>query len=149
MAYIPLGNAKPDYHGAARRPFDNTYSSALVALDIETGKARWHFWTVHHDAWDFDLPIGPSLIDLPSPDGGSVHTLVQTTKMGQLFLLDRATGKPLAEAVDLSKPRQGIANIVAHRQSSVVLVKDIRLIINLAKKMNAYSLSCFSLAMCY
>ncbi|WP_413722341.1 membrane-bound PQQ-dependent dehydrogenase, glucose/quinate/shikimate family [Sodalis sp. RH24] len=107
LVYIPLGNATPDYYGAARRPFDNKYSSALVALDIETGKERWHFQTVHHDVWDFDLPIGPSLVDLPSPDGvGSVHALVQTTKMGQLFLLDRATGKPLAQVIEKPVPTQ-------------------------------------------
>ncbi len=106
LIYIPLGNATPDYYGAARRPFDNTYSSALVALDIQTGRERWHFQTVHHDVWDFDLPIGPTLIDLPAPDGGVRHALVQTTKMGQLFLLDRQTGKPLAQVIEKPVPQQ-------------------------------------------
>lgn len=97
LVYIPLGNATPDYYGAGRRPFDEKYSSSLVALDIHTGEERWHFQTVHHDVWDFDLPIGPTLVDLPSPEGITVPALVQTTKMGQLFLLDRRTGKPLAQ----------------------------------------------------
>jgi len=104
MIYVPLGNATPDYYGAARRPFDDEYSSALVALDIETGRERWHFQTVHHDVWDFDLPIGPSLVDLPRAGGGTVPALVQTTKMGQLFLLDRRTGKPLADVVEKAVP---------------------------------------------
>lgn len=97
LIYIPLGNATPDYYGAGRRPFDDTYSSAIVALDINSGEERWHFQTVHHDVWDFDLPIGPTLVDLTTADGSRIPALVQTTKMGQLFLLDRRNGQPLAE----------------------------------------------------
>ncbi len=104
LVYIPLGNATPDYYGAKRRPFDDKYSSALVALDIHTGLERWHFQTVHHDVWDYDLPIGPTLINLPDGQGQSVPALVQTTKMGQLFMLDRRTGKPLAQVVEKPVP---------------------------------------------
>ncbi|MGL9723503.1 membrane-bound PQQ-dependent dehydrogenase, glucose/quinate/shikimate family [Sodalis sp. (in: enterobacteria)] len=105
VVYISLGNATPDYYGAQRRPFDDKYSSAIVSLDLATGKERWHFQTVHHDVWDFDLPIGPSLVDLPQPGGGTVPALVQTTKMGQLFLLDRRTGKPLAQVEERPVPQ--------------------------------------------
>lgn len=104
LVYIPLGNATPDYYGAGRRPFDEKYSSAIVALDIHSGAEKWHFQTVHHDVWDYDLPIGPTLIDLPSDDGSTVPALVQTTKMGQLFLLDRRTGKPLAQVKEKPVP---------------------------------------------
>lgn len=104
LIYIPLGNATPDYYGAQRRPFDDKYSSSIVALDIHTGEERWHFQTVHHDVWDFDLPIGPTLVDLPSAQGETVPALVQTTKMGQLFLLDRRTGKPLAQVNEKPVP---------------------------------------------
>ena len=104
LIYIPLGNATPDYYGAKRRTFDDTYSSALVALDIRTGEERWHFQTVHHDVWDFDLPIGPTLVDLPNDKGETVPALVQTTKMGELFLLDRRTGKPLAQVNEKPVP---------------------------------------------
>lgn len=96
LVYIPLGNATPDYYGAQRRPFDETYSSAIVALDVRTGAERWHYQTVHHDVWDYDVPIGPTLVDLPDGNGGITPALVQTTKMGQLFLLDRRSGKPIA-----------------------------------------------------
>src|SRR5690606_14590581 len=58
LVYVPLGNATPDYWGGERRPFDDKYSSALVALDVRSGEERWHFQTVHHDLWDFDLPVG-------------------------------------------------------------------------------------------
>ena len=104
LVYVPLGNATPDYYGAERRPFDERYSSSLVALDMSTGEERWHFQTVHHDLWDFDLPIGPSLVDLPGPDGATIPALVQTTKQGQLFLLDRRDGKPLAEVREQPVP---------------------------------------------
>ncbi|WP_223878700.1 membrane-bound PQQ-dependent dehydrogenase, glucose/quinate/shikimate family [Phytobacter sp. SCO41] len=105
LIYIPLGNATPDYYGAGRRPFDDRYSSAIVALDIRTGAERWHYQTVHHDVWDYDVPIGPTLIDLPAEGGETVPALVQTTKMGQLFLLDRRTGTPLAQVNEKPVPQ--------------------------------------------
>ncbi|SNB73258.1 quinoprotein glucose dehydrogenase [Arboricoccus pini] len=104
LVYVPLGNPTPDYFGGERRPFDETYSSALVALDIATGKERWHFQAVHHDLWDFDLPIGPSLVDLPGPDGKSIPGLVQTNKQGELFVLDRRDGHPLADVEERPVP---------------------------------------------
>lgn len=104
LIYIPLGNATPDYYGAQRRPFDDRYSSSLVALDIRTGAERWHFQTVHHDVWDYDVPIGPTLVDLPTAEGGTLPALVQTTKMGQLFMLDRRNGKPLAQVNEKPVP---------------------------------------------
>jgi quinoprotein glucose dehydrogenase len=76
----------------------------VVALDIETGQERWHFQTVHHDVWDFDLPIGPSLVDLDGPSG-KVPALVQTTKTGELYLLDRRSGQPLAEVAEKAVPQ--------------------------------------------
>ena len=75
MVYLPLGNATPDYYGGQRRPFDDAYNSSIVALDITTGTPKWHFQTTHHDVWDMDLPIGPSLVDLPA-NGGTVPALV-------------------------------------------------------------------------
>ena len=107
LVYLPMGNATPDYYGAQRRPFDEAYSSSIVALDIETGAPRWHFQTTHHDVWDMDLPIGPSLVDLPGV-AGSVPALVQTTKRGELFLLDRRTGEPIAQVTERPVPGDGV-----------------------------------------
>lgn len=104
LVYVPLGNATPDYWGAKRRPFDEKYSSAIVALEIDSGRERWHFQTVHHDVWDFDVPIAGSLIDLP--DG--TPAMVQTTKHGQLFLLDRRDGHPLAQVQEKPVPQDGL-----------------------------------------
>ena len=107
LVYLPTGNATPDYYGAQRRPFDDAYSSSIVALDITTGAPRWHFQTTHHDVWDMDLPIGPSLVDLPSPNG-VVPALVQTTKRGEFFMLDRRTGVPIAEVTEKPVPQDGV-----------------------------------------
>lgn len=104
MVYVPLGIATPDYFGGKRRSFDEKYDSSLVALDITTGEERWHFQTVHHDLWDFDLPVGPSLVDLPDAHGTLTPALVQTTKQGELFVLDRRTGAPFYRVQETSVP---------------------------------------------
>lgn len=103
LVYLPTGNASPDYFTGYRRPFDNRFGSALVALDIATGKFKWVFQMVHLDQWDFDTPIGPSLFD--TADG--TPALIQTTKMGQVFMLNRLTGQPLAEVKELPVDQVG------------------------------------------
>ncbi|WP_263141614.1 membrane-bound PQQ-dependent dehydrogenase, glucose/quinate/shikimate family [Pseudomonas sp. RIT-PI-AD] len=108
LVYLPTGNAVPDYYGAKRRPFDERYSSSVVALDIRTGAPRWTFQTLHHDLWDMDVPIGPTLVDLPGEQGASVPALLQTTKRGELFLLNRETGQPLAEVAERPAPQGGL-----------------------------------------
>ncbi|KXV78209.1 MULTISPECIES: membrane-bound PQQ-dependent dehydrogenase, glucose/quinate/shikimate family [Acetobacter] len=95
LLYIPTGNSPPDNWGGTRRPFDEATSSATIALDIETGERKWTFQTVHHDLWDMDIPAGPSLVDLPGPNGENIPALVQATKRGEFFVLDRRTGQPV------------------------------------------------------
>lgn len=107
MVYLPLGNATPDYFGGGRRPFDEAYSSSIVALDITTGTPKWHFQTTHHDVWDMDLPIGPSLVDLPI-GGKTVPALVQSSKRGEFWVLDRRTGKPVVETIEKPVPQDGV-----------------------------------------
>jgi len=98
LAYLPTGNATPDYYGGKRRPFDDEYNSAVIAVDLATGKERWHFRTVNHDIWDYDLPSQPSLIDFPDGKGGTTPAVLQLTKRGQIFVLDRRTGEPLVKS---------------------------------------------------
>lgn len=107
LVYVPMGNQPPDQWGGKRTPAVEQHSSSVVALDIATGKARWVFQTVHHDLWDYDVPAQPSLIDL-NIGGNTVPALVQPTKQGELFVLDRRTGKPLLPVTEQPAP-QGAA----------------------------------------
>jgi len=93
LVYVPTGNAPPDYFAANRQGLD-FYSSSVVALRADSGRVAWHFQTVHHDVWDYDVPAQPVLFEFQGADG-PVPALVQATKMGHLFLLNRVTGEPL------------------------------------------------------
>ncbi len=91
--YVPLSAPNNDYYGGAR-PGGNLYSDSLVALDAKTGKRVWHFQTVHHDLWDYDLPTPPILADI-KVNGRMRKAAIQVTKTNYLFAFDRATGEPL------------------------------------------------------
>lgn len=103
LVYLPVGNATPDYWGSHRSMIAEGYSSSVVAVDVATGKMRWTFQTVHHDLWDYDVPAQPMLIDFPVK-GGTAPALVQLTKRGQIFVLDRRTGQPLTRVVEVRVP---------------------------------------------
>lgn len=109
LIYLPTGNATPDYWGGARTAASDRYSSSVVALDARTGKERWRFQTTRHDVWDYDVPSQPTLYDIPDGAGRRIPALIQTTKRGQIFLLDRRTGVPLARVADKPVPRDGAA----------------------------------------
>ena len=108
LIYLPMGNASPDFWGGSRSRRDDDYSAAIVALDVTTGRERWKFNTVHHDTWDYDLPAQPTLYDVPDGKGGALPGLLQVTKRGQIFLLDRRTGVAIAPVVERPVP-QGAA----------------------------------------
>jgi quinate dehydrogenase (quinone) len=97
--YMPVGNAAIDLWGAKRTQLDESYGASILALDATTGAEKWHYQTVHHDLWDYDVPMQPTLIDFPV-DGKKVPALVVGTKMGQLFVLDRLAGKPLTKVIE-------------------------------------------------
>lgn len=107
LVYLPTGNSTPDYWGGHRSAGTEKYASSVVALDAETGEARWSFQIVHHDIWDYDVSAQPTLIDMPI-NGKIVPALLQTSKSGQLFMLDRRTGEPLRK-VDNRPVPQGAA----------------------------------------
>lgn len=107
MVYVPMGNQPPDQWGGRRSPAVERYSSSVVALDLASGRVRWHFQTVHHDLWDYDVPAQPTLLDLQI-NGQTVPALVQPTKQGELFVLDRRTGAPLLPVQEAPAP-QGAA----------------------------------------
>jgi quinoprotein glucose dehydrogenase len=107
MVYVPLGNQPPDQWGGQRSDSVERFSSAVVALDIATGQVRWVFQTVHHDLWDYDVPSQPTLLDLTT-DGQTVPALVQPTKQGDIFVLDRRNGNPILPVREAAVP-QGAA----------------------------------------
>lgn len=106
LVFAPTGNATPDYYGAQRRSFDDQYSSSVVALDAGTGKVRWSFQTVHHDLWDYDVASQPTLVDLPTAEGIR-KALLQPTKRGEIFVLDRMTGEPIMPVEERPVPQDG------------------------------------------
>jgi quinoprotein glucose dehydrogenase len=107
MVYVPLGNQPPDQWGANRSAPVEKYSSSVVALDLQTGKVRWVFQTVHHDLWDYDVPSQPSLLDL-RVGTATVPVLVQPTKQGELFVLDRRTGRPVVPVTEQRAPQGAV-----------------------------------------
>ncbi|MBD9535744.1 membrane-bound PQQ-dependent dehydrogenase, glucose/quinate/shikimate family [Stenotrophomonas sp. STM01] len=94
LAYFPMGNRTPDQLGMYRTPAEEKYASSVVALDIATGQARWVHQFVHHDLWDMDTPAQPVLLDLDLPQGRT-PALVQPTKQGDVYVLDRRDGSAL------------------------------------------------------
>ncbi|MBL0744622.1 PQQ-binding-like beta-propeller repeat protein [Chryseolinea sp. Jin1] len=93
LVFLPLGSPTYDYYGADRKG-QNLFGNCIVALNANTGERVWHFQTVHHDLWDYDLPAPPNLVTVMH-NGKPVDALAQTTKTGFLFVLNRETGEPL------------------------------------------------------
>lgn len=93
IAYFPLGSPTYDYYGADRKG-DGLFGNSLLALDARTGKRLWHYQTVHHDIWDYDLVSAPQLITV-THEGKQVDAVAQATKQGFLFVFNRVTGEPL------------------------------------------------------
>ena len=95
-----------DYYGGDR-PGDNLFGNSVVALGVRTGERRWHFQTVHHDVWDYDLPAPPALLDL-TIDGAAVPLLAQPGKTGYLYVLNRVTGEPIFGVEERSVPKSDV-----------------------------------------
>ncbi|MCZ6659533.1 MAG: pyrroloquinoline quinone-dependent dehydrogenase [Gammaproteobacteria bacterium] len=107
LIYLPTGNTSPDYYGGHRDGLDY-YSSSVVALFAETGEVAWHFQTVHHDIWDYDVPAQPTFFEFEK-DGQTIKALAQATKTGNLFLLNRETGEPLFPVEEREVPQGAVA----------------------------------------
>lgn len=93
IVFLPLTSPSPDYYGGERKGI-NLFGDSVVALDAATGRRIWHFQTVHHNIWDYDLPAQPSLITVRR-NGRLIDAVVQVAKTGFTFVFDRATGEPL------------------------------------------------------
>lgn len=93
LVFASTGTSNPDFYGG-RRKGDNLFANSILALDASNGKYRWHFQTIHHDLWDWDIPTAPVLVTVKKGNG-TIDAVAQVTKHGFVFLLERETGKPL------------------------------------------------------
>ncbi|WP_254457805.1 membrane-bound PQQ-dependent dehydrogenase, glucose/quinate/shikimate family [Xanthomonas sacchari] len=105
--YLPMGNSSADYWSSSRTPQEDRYATSLVALDVTTGKPVWNFQTTHIDVWDYDLGSQPTLLEFPH-DGTTVPAVLLPSKQGELYVLDRRTGKPLVGVEERAVPGGGV-----------------------------------------
>jgi membrane-bound PQQ-dependent dehydrogenase (glucose/quinate/shikimate family) len=103
LVYVGTGNSPPDYYSGFRSKVADEFTDNVVAIDVATGLLRWSFRTVNHDLWDYDIAAQPVAIDLA---GGPA--LLVPTKRGQIFLLDRASGKPIDPVIQKRVPQGGV-----------------------------------------
>jgi quinoprotein glucose dehydrogenase len=106
MVFLALGSPTYDFYGADRKG-ENLFGNSVVALDARTGNYRWHFQTVHHDLWDYDLPAPPNLVTVER-GGVKIDAVAQTTKTGFLFVFNRDTGEPLFPIEERKVPASNV-----------------------------------------
>jgi quinoprotein glucose dehydrogenase len=106
LVYMPVAGPATNYWGGDR-PGNNLFGNSVVAVDIATGKYKWHFQTVHHDIWDIDMSAAPGLIDIKQ-NGRTVPALVTVGKSGWMFILDRTTGKPVFGVEERPVPKGNV-----------------------------------------
>jgi quinoprotein glucose dehydrogenase len=102
LLYLPTSTPSSDYYGG-QRPGANLFAESLVCLDASTGKMKWHFQTVHHGLWDWDIPAQPNLVTI-NLEGKHIDAVAQVTKRGDTFVFDRVTGKPIWPMVERAVP---------------------------------------------
>jgi quinoprotein glucose dehydrogenase len=104
--FAATGSATEDFYGGLRKG-DNLFANSVLALDATTGERKWHYQTVRHDIWDYDNPPAPILVTIRT--GNTVRdAVVQLTKMGFTFVLDRETGRPLFPVQEVPVPRSTV-----------------------------------------
>ncbi|HEU4619498.1 MAG TPA: PQQ-binding-like beta-propeller repeat protein [Gammaproteobacteria bacterium] len=126
LLYFSTGNPGPDFNGAVRAG-DNLYTASIVAVDAKTGEYRWHYQQVHHDLWDYDSPNPVVLFDARI-DGRMRRGLVQVSKTGWAYILDRETGEPLIgidERPVPQEPRQATAATQPYPRGDAIVPQSI------------------------
>jgi len=106
LVFFGTGSPSEDFYGGARAG-QNLYANCVVAVDAETGKLAWYYQTVHHDLWDRDIPCPPNLVTVKH-EGKMVDALVQATKDGMVYVLDRDSGKSLFPVEERAVPVDGL-----------------------------------------
>jgi quinoprotein glucose dehydrogenase len=107
LVFLPTSSPSPDYYGGERLG-DNLFSDSVVALRADTGAHVWHFQTVHHDLWDYDVASPPVLFDWRK-DGRTVAAIAVASKTGHVFVLDRQTGRPLIPIEERAVPNSDVS----------------------------------------
>jgi quinoprotein glucose dehydrogenase len=105
LVFLPTSSPSADFFGG-KRPGNNEHANSVVALRAETGELVWSYQTVHHDVWDYDLPAQPTLARIETPEGPR-DVVIQPTKQGFVFVLDRDTGKPVWPVEERAVPQGG------------------------------------------
>ncbi|MDY7095860.1 MAG: pyrroloquinoline quinone-dependent dehydrogenase [Acidobacteriota bacterium] len=106
LVFLPVSSPSPDFYGGERLG-SNLFSDSVVALDGATGERVWHYQTVHHDLWDYDLASPPVLVTVEREDG-PVDAVAQATKHGFVFVLHRETGEPLFPVEERPVPKSDL-----------------------------------------
>jgi quinoprotein glucose dehydrogenase len=106
LVYLPLSTPSNDWYGGARKG-DNLFAESIVCLDARTGKRKWHFQTVHHGLWDYDIPA-PPVLGTVTVNGRRTDIVAIPTKMGFLFVFDRVTGRPVWPIVEKPVPASDV-----------------------------------------
>ncbi|MEO6080623.1 MAG: PQQ-binding-like beta-propeller repeat protein [Steroidobacteraceae bacterium] len=129
LLYFSTANPGPDLNGSVREG-DNLFANSIVAIEVKTGKYRWHFQQVHHDLWDYDSPNPVVLFDAPYA-GVMRKGLVQVSKTGWAYILDRVTGKPLIgidEKPVPQEPRQKTAATQPYPRGDAIVPQEIDIV---------------------
>jgi quinoprotein glucose dehydrogenase len=111
MVYVPTGSASPDFYGGERLG-DNLFANSIVALRADTGERVWHFQTVHHDLWDYDVASTPVLFDVHR-DGRAIPAIGVGSKTANFFILNRETGEPIFGVEERPVPKTDVAGEVS------------------------------------
>ncbi len=106
LVYLPLSTPSNDWYGGSRKG-DNLFAESIVCLDARTGKRKWHFQTVHHGLWDYDIPA-PPVLGTVTVNGRRTDIVAVPTKMGFLFVFDRVTGRPVWPIVEKPVPTSDV-----------------------------------------
>ena len=112
LVYLPVSTPTNDYWGG-KRLGENVYAESLVVLDAETGEKVWHFQTVHHGLWDYDIASAPNLVDI-EVNGRAIKAVAQVSKTGFTYVFDRLTGEPVWPIEELPVPPSSVPGERAH-----------------------------------
>ncbi len=111
LVFVPTGSASPDYYGGERLG-DNLFANSVIALRADTGERVWHFQTVHHDLWDYDVASPPLLFDMHR-NGATIPAIAIGSKTANLFILNRETGQPIFGVEERPVPKSDVPGEIA------------------------------------